>query len=225
MRPNGVPPGDLFRRTVVDLVAAATTAPSMHNKQPWRFRFDSASQTISLYADPARMLRCGDPDGHALHIGCGAALFDLRLAATVVGRQPVLRLLPDPGQRLLLAMVRLAGPCRAQPDEPELHAAIPARRTNRDPFSSQPVPAGVLAELDEAVRIEGALLHFPDHQEDIRLLALARDAERALLADPAYRAELARWAGGTRDRDGLPGEAVAPRDHRGTAPMRNFTLR
>ena len=50
-------PGDLSRRTMADLVAAATRAPSMHNTQPWRFRFDSASQTIGLYADPARMLR------------------------------------------------------------------------------------------------------------------------------------------------------------------------
>jgi nitroreductase len=214
---------DLPRHTMADLVAAATMAPSMHNTQPWRFRFGPASQTMDLYADPARMLRFGDPDGRALHIACGAALFNLRLAAAVAGRQPVFRLLPDPGQPLLLATVRLAGPCRAQPDELELHAAISARRTNRSPFSSRPVPPGVLAELAGAARIEGAILHFPDHQEAIRLLGLARDAERALLSDPAYRGELARWAGGARDREGIPDEVVAPHDPRGTAPVRDFT--
>ena len=41
---------------MVDLVAAATMAPSMHNTQPWRFRYEPASETISLSADPARML-------------------------------------------------------------------------------------------------------------------------------------------------------------------------
>jgi hypothetical protein len=51
--------------------------------------FDPASQTISLSADPARMLRVGDPDSRALHIACGAALFNLRLAIAVAGRQPV----------------------------------------------------------------------------------------------------------------------------------------
>lgn len=214
---------DLPRQTMADLVAAATMAPSMHNTQPWRFRFGPASQTMDLYADPARMLRFGDPDGRALHIACGAALFNLRLAAAAAGRQPVFRLLPDPGQPLLLATVRLAGPCRAQPDELELHAAIPERRTNRSPFSSRPVPPGVLAELAGAARIEGAILHFPDHQEAIRLLGLARDAERALLSDPAYRGELARWAGGARDREGIPDEVVAPHDPRGTAPVRDFT--
>jgi nitroreductase len=208
---------------VVELVAAATMAPSMHNTQPWRFRFEPASQAIDLYADPARMLRFGDPDGRALHIACGAALFNLRLAATVSGRQTAVRLLPDPGQRLLLATVRLAGPCQAQPDELELHAAIPARRTNRGPFSGRPVPQGVLAELAQAARMEGAVLHVPGRQEATRLLRLARDAERVLLADPAYRGELARWAGGARDREGIPDEAVAPHDPGGAAPVRDFT--
>ncbi len=46
---------------VEELVAAAILAPSMHNTQPWRFRFDPGDQTIELYADPARMLRFGDP--------------------------------------------------------------------------------------------------------------------------------------------------------------------
>jgi hypothetical protein len=37
-----------------------------------------------------------------VHIACGAALFNLRLAAGVAGRQAVVRLLPDPGTPLLL---------------------------------------------------------------------------------------------------------------------------
>ena len=43
-----------------------------------RFQFDPASQTIGLYADPARVLRVRDSDGRVLHIACGAALFNLR---------------------------------------------------------------------------------------------------------------------------------------------------
>jgi hypothetical protein len=216
-------PRDFPQEVLAELVAAATAAPSMHNAQPWRFRFDPASQTIGLSADPERMLRVADPDSRALHISCGAALFNLRLAVAVAGRHPVVRLLPDPGQPLLLATVRLAGPCRAQQHELELHAAIRARRTNRSPFSRRPVPPGVLAELAEAARIEGAMLHFPGRQEVSRLLRLARDAELELLANPAYRAELARWAGGARDREGIPGEAVGPRDPCGAAPVRVFT--
>lgn len=214
---------DLPPEMLNELVAAATMAPSMHNTQPWRFRFESASQTISLYADPDRMLRVADPGGRALHISCGAALFNLRLAVAVAGREPVVRLIPDPAEPLLLATVRLAGPGQAQQQELELCTAIPVRSTNRSPFSTRPVPPGVLAALAEAARIEGAMLHFPDRQEASRLMRLVRDAERELLADAAYRAELARWAGGARGREGIPQDVIGPRALTGVTPVRDFT--
>ncbi len=217
------PPEPVPVRLLEDLVAAAILAPSQHNTQPWRFRFDPGRQVIELYADPARMLRFADPDGRGVYIACGAALLNLRLAAAAAGRQAVVRLIPTVTQRLLLATVRLAGPSQPHPDEIELHAAIPARRTNRSPYSGRPVPSGILAELAEAAQREGAVLHFPDYQEAARLLDLARDAERQLLSHPGYRAELARWAGGARDRDGIPEAALAPRDPTGGAPVRDFT--
>src|SRR5262249_17879828 len=48
------------------------------------------------------------------------------------------------------------------------------------------------------------------------------DAEFDMLADPGYRAELARWAGGERDQDGIPSSAAGPRDPRGHTPARDF---
>jgi nitroreductase len=204
------------------MLRAATLAPSMHNTQPWRFQVSRASQTIELYADPSRMLKYSDPHARAVHIACGAALFNLRLAAAAAGREPVVRLLPDAGQPLLLATLRLAGPCRPGEADSELHAAIAARHTNRQPFSNTAVPPSILAELAEAAAVEGALLHFPDHAETDRLLYLVSDTERDLLADPAYRAELARWAGGDRDTDGIPDSALGPHDPCGRTPVRDF---
>ena len=200
----------LPRQLVSELVAAATMAPSMHNTQPWRFRSGRPPDHRPVRRSGPHAA-AGRPGWPGAAYRCGAALFNLRLAAMRWrAASRCVRLLPDPGQPLLLATVRLAGPCQAQPDELELYAAIPARSTNRRPFSSQPVPPGVLAELAEAARIEGAILHFPDHQEATRLLELARDAERVLLADPAYREELARWAGGERDQEGIPDEVAGP---------------
>src|SRR5262249_59990390 len=58
--------------------------------------------------------------------------------------------------------------------------------------------------------------------ETARVLCLVRDAERAWLADPAYRAELARWAGGPRDQEGIPDSALGPRSPDRPAPVREF---
>jgi len=213
----------LSPRVVTNLLAAAVAAPSMHNTQPWRFRVRRYAHVVELYADPARALPHSDPVGRAIHIACGAALLNLRLAAAVAGREPVVKLLPDPLQPVLLATVRLAGPYRALPAELELYAAIPRRHTNRLPFSDRPVPPAVLAELVEAARVEGAILHVLDREEAIRVLRLVQDAERDQLADPAYRAELATWAGGARDVDGIPDSALGPRAFDGPTPVRDFT--
>jgi nitroreductase len=144
------------------------------------------------------------------------------VAAAVAGLEPHLRLLPDPGQPLLLATIGLAGRHHATPGECELHAAIPRRQTNREPVSSRAVPPGIRAELAEAASLEGALLHFLSHYEAKRVLRLVADAERDLLADPGYRAELARWADGQRDRDGIPDSALGPSSLEGPAPVRDF---
>jgi nitroreductase len=213
---------DLAPELADDLIRAAVAAPSMHNTQPWRFRVAEASQTIELYADAERQLGYGDPQGRAVHIACGAALLNLRLAAAIHGRQAVVQLLSDPGQPLLLATVRLGGACRVGDVEAELHAAIPRRHTNREPFSGRRVPPGVLAELTEAAAIEGAILHILDRDEAARVLQLAAEAERTQLADPRYRAELAHWAGGERDREGIPGASLGPRSPESLTPVRDF---
>jgi hypothetical protein len=85
------------------------------------------------------------------------------------------------------------------------------------------VPPGVLAELVQAASVEGATLHLPDSAEKARLRYLISDAERDLAADAGYRAELAQWVGGTRDRDGIPSSALGPRDPAGRTPVRDFT--
>jgi len=215
-------PSPPSRRVIEELLAAAVAAPSMHNTQPWRFEVQAADAVIGLALDPDRLLPIADPHNRAAHIACGAALLNLRLAAAVAGLRAAVRLIPDPGNPLLLARIRLARPHEATASERELHAAIPLRRSNREPFSNRAVPSGVRAELAAAAAAEGAVLRFADHNEAIRLRRLAADAERDLLADPAYQAEVARWVGGERGEEGIPGAALGPTSPEGREPVRDF---
>jgi len=181
-------------RVVTDLLAAAVAAPSLHDSplyaHPWRFRVRRYSHLIELRADPARAVPYGDPSARAIHIACGAALVNLRLAAAVAGIEPVVKLLPDPAEPVLLATVRLAGPYRALPDdERELHAAIFGRTASRALLSGSPVPTAVLAELADAARVEGAILHLLDPDETTRVRDLVRGPGRAPSAGPGHRGE------------------------------------
>lgn len=85
------------------LVAEATAARSMRNPQPRRCRFLTGERLLLLLAAPERAVPRSDPDNRALHIDCGAALFNLRVAAAHAGLLPDVRLLPEPRDPLLLA--------------------------------------------------------------------------------------------------------------------------
>lgn len=93
--------------TVIRLVGDAVTAPSMHNAQPWKFVFHVGSGALSLYGDAERAMTRTDPDHRSLHLGCAAALFNLRVSAARSGLPVRVQLLPDDAEPWLLATVTI----------------------------------------------------------------------------------------------------------------------
>ncbi|MFG3259850.1 Acg family FMN-binding oxidoreductase [Streptomyces sp. NPDC048172] len=221
--------------TVTALVAEAVTAPSMHNAQPWRFRYVAAVREVGLWADPCRAMPRSDPGNRALHIGCGAALFNLRVAAEHAGLVPEVRLLPEADDPFLLAVVRLGDASdtttgRAdQGSLARLHPAIARRRTSRHPFTGRDVPEEVRATLRRAAADEGAELLFPGSWHIDSVLELVHDAEGRDALDRESVAELARWTRTGADAgdavDGVPEYAFGPRKEDGRAPLRDFAGR
>lgn len=207
---------------ITEILRAAVAAPSLHNAQPWRLWADTSGTGIELYVDADRILPVGDPDGRAAYLACGAALLNLRVAAAVNGLQTRVVLTPDPNRPLLVARVELSNAYLPTPSDRELGAAIWERHSNRQPYRDDILPASVRAELVVAARSEQGLLHFLDENEVTRVWHLVADAERELLAKPAYRTELARWVGGERAGDGVPSEALGPRSESGRDPVRDF---
>ena len=193
------------------LIATAARAPSVHNTQPWQFQV--SEQAVELWSDPRRKLQT-DPIGREMLISCGAALFGLRLAVRSLGYQPVVDLLPDPARLRLLARVAIGGAMPVNSLERQMLAAAPRRHTHRGPFAAGPLPAGLLAGLQNDALAEGAELALVgDGLPFDRLAQIVADAARRGDADPKARAEVRQW---TRDsssmaRDGLPATSLAAR--------------
>ncbi|MEV4611586.1 hypothetical protein AB0K43_03145 [Kitasatospora sp. NPDC049258] len=209
------------------LAAAASAAPSLHNSQPWRFAPMPDSPGIRVYSDPERAVPLTDPDGRALHISVGAALFNLRVAGLRLGRDPEVRLLPDPAEPRLAATVRLVGPAPAAPPYGrDLFEAIRQRHSSRQPFANRDVPEAVLGELTTAALGEGAVLSALEEDAVRRVLALTADAERRTGADLARMAETRSWLRLDESaEDGIPAAALGPQDHDARVPVRDFTRR
>jgi nitroreductase len=202
------------------LIGAAGAAPSIHNTQPWRFR--AAGDIIELHGDPDRMLWVADPLGRALHLSCGAALFNLRLAIRTLGAKPLVWPLPDPdGEPTLLALVQLAEGRPATPQEREMFDAIALRHTSRAPFSGHPLPEGVQAALEQEAGFEFASLRMLADAEAAVVLDMAAAADQRLAANFDHRVELGHWIGTSGD-DGIPAGALGSRPDQSPAPVRDL---
>ncbi|WP_225800958.1 nitroreductase family protein [Streptomyces sp. NK15101] len=220
----------LTRPLVTSLVEDAVTAPSMHNAQPWKFVHRTGAGVIELHGDPLRAMPREDPDHRALHLGCGAALFGLRVAAAHRGLRPVVRLLPDPEDPWHLADARLGdadGPGDADDELAALHDALSRRHTSRFPFTEEPVPSEILDGLRAAALLEGCRLVVPGAWHTDTVMSLVHASELFEAADQAVRTEIAAWtrtgaAGEGPATEGIPSYALGPRQYDVTSPVRDF---
>jgi hypothetical protein len=202
------------------LIDAAGAAPSIHNTQPWRFWV--TDDLIEVRGDPDRMLWVADPRGRALHLSCGAALYNLKLAIRTLGAKPMVWPLPDPEREpTLLASVRLEEGRPATSEEREMFEAIHQRHTSRAPFSSRPISDGLLAGLEREARLEFALLRMLNARDAALVIDLAAAADTSLATDFDHRVELGQWIG-TGGDEGIPASALGHRPTAEPAPVRDF---
>jgi hypothetical protein len=182
-------------------------APSILNQRPWDLRpaIDDEGHIVydrlEVWSVPDE--RLGRLLPREVVISCGAALYNLRLAIQVAGREPSISLLPRLGldKRLLttvastetwLASVEIM-PGRAAPPtdaEQELYEALWLRRTDRRPFRYLPIPPQILVEMENAAAHERGWLRVLPPREHRRVLRAVASANRRIRAKADLENEL-----------------------------------
>ncbi|GAA3645976.1 NAD(P)H nitroreductase [Nocardioides ginsengisoli] len=173
------------------LVSLACLAPSVHNTQPWRWRYDGGR--LSLSADLRRRLPAEDPRGRNLTISCGAALHHLQFAARALGWDTtVVRLPPDPDETLLAdVVVTRRGHHAIERGDIDL---LRTRCTDRRRFTAWPVPQDRLEDLCRLAAPWGVRAQaLVDDGDRFRLELLANRALTFLEIDRDRQDEQDRW--------------------------------
>lgn len=194
-----------------EIVERANLAPSVHNTQPARWRFENDG-TITVLADETRFLAVGDPSGRDAALSCGTAVEGTVLALAEQGFcaahvEDIWQAGPVTGG--LRPAARIVPRQGAEP--PALSSAVNARFTWRGKFS----------RASDGMR--KSLATWASSREDVILAASRDDLEMlAGLNDETslrfyrrddYRGELLNWMRLTRSHpdyhvDGLNLEAL-----------------
>jgi hypothetical protein len=189
------------------IIEAVHSAPSIFGQRPWEAVLAGDSRDrVELYADASR---APDISPREVAISCGAALYNLRLALRVAGREPSVWMLPglDQGmlidhltaRRFVVATVEVM-PDRIEPPTAgvqELYEAMWLRHINPGDYAAQQVPLPLLVEMENAAAEEHGWLRIlhPREQKailratvrggelaarDMQLMALSTDDDRPL---------------------------------------------
>ncbi|GAA3518040.1 Acg family FMN-binding oxidoreductase [Nocardioides daeguensis] len=181
------------------LVSLACLAPSVHNTQPWLWRYDAG--VLELHADLGRRLPAEDPRGRNMVISCGAALHHLQFAARALGWETAVERLPDPADQALLARVTVSRTARFGVARGDIDL-LRTRCTDRRRFTAWPVPTDRLDDLCRRAELWGARSEaVTSDAARFRLELLANRAISFLEVEGRRLLEQDRWI----DREGPDG--------------------
>lgn len=215
---------ETWRDQMEFLVRYAILAPSPHNAQPWRFRIVEGG--VEVFADFTRRLPIADRNDSELLMSVGAAITNLRVAAAHFSYESSVMYETRLLESYPVAFLSLRETCDPDRALSTLFPAIQRRHSHRVPFEPEPVLPEAMHAIAGVVDANPSTLQMVLPRDVDRVGELVEKAGKALLARPAYRAELADWVRTDGQcADGLPsGMLGIPRILSGAAPwlVRNF---
>ncbi len=201
----------LSREQMDRIVYKASLAPSPHNVQGWKFRYDG--HKLDVMADENyRIMRELDPDEKEGAIALGAAIENIVLSAAEEGFSTNVSWLPNGNDDSVAASITFVRSIdsSSHPFDRELQKYIERRTMNRSKYTGKPVPREQIKILQEIAASEGLELCVVTEREQIKNFArLAGVAGRFKFSHEPTHRELFHYLRFTSKeaatkRDGLP---------------------
>lgn len=177
------------------LLRYAILAPSVRNTQPWAFSV--RGKRAHLFADFRKAQPVADPDRRELYLSIGCALENLLVAAEHFGFWHGIAYFPERGAPDLVATVTFEpGGTVSEARAGATLAAILKRHNDDGVFRPAALPDELRLRLFACCTEPDLQVLLTDDRHFRRWIEiLTLEADRAELADPAFRRELTYWIG------------------------------
>lgn len=196
--------------TVRAALARACRAPSLHNSQPWRWRWDGTR--VMLFADRERLLPSADAFNRQGILGCGVMLHHAAVAFAATGLPPRIAHFPDPADRSHLASLSFPEARAATEGELSLAAAMDRRYTDRAPMAPVEHWSDIAQVLAAVCGDRDITLRVLDEGLRPELDRISWTAAALRRRDPRYQTEARWWIGGAPPGSGVPAAALPARE-------------
>ncbi|MFB7873794.1 Acg family FMN-binding oxidoreductase [Nocardia sp. NPDC056064] len=204
--------------TVRAVFERAARAPSLHNSQPWRWRWDGS--TAELLVNAERLLPATDMFNREGVLACGVMLHHADLAWAAAGWESRVSRFPDPSVRAHVASLEPRNPHPPGEAELLLGRAVDARYSDRMPMEPPPewtTTPRVLEFLGDRSQTKVVALDAAGVGELGRISQLTGRLRRY---DPRYGTEMAWWTAGPEHGDaGVPADARPSAADRAQVPV------
>lgn len=201
-------------RVVKDAVLLACRAPSIHNSQPWRWRWIADRGVLRLFLDERRRVAIADRSGREALISCGAALDHIRVAMLAAGWQTSIERFPNLNNPDHLASIEFS-PLTCVTDAHRKRAgAILQRRTDRLPFGYPTQWPTFEPVVRSSVNNSTVMLDVLSDDARPQLAEASQLTERLRSYDRTYHLELEWWTSPFALYEGVPPDALASASER-----------
>jgi len=184
--------------SVQKVLEAAIMAPSGENAQPWHFVVHRAHRTIDVFVSADRDQSLYGWGNRASYVAIGAALENMRIAASDIGLSAHIELLPNPSQELFAARVTLAQGASRDPFADQ----IIQRTTNRKPYDKKPLTETEQRVLfDATTGLNGTLKLFTGRADIKALAEVGSTNELIMLNNPILHSFFFSHINWTKEED------------------------